>query len=436
MENNLPLKIINKELEVRKCIVLREFLHLVLIWRHFCTYNSKEASGIREGFSALETLVKDMWGKLKKLGEKEIETDNPSDFFNRFEEISKVNEELEKILEQIDFLQKKISYTLEAFPSYYPSPNIFRARQELKTYEILEKIAEDYLSWLCKNLFGITDKNFETHVYWEANVINKFLPPQKEKEKIQFFFNGSYYMVNQPSLWIILAHEALHFLMEWTKKNEKYRRKSFFKDFGEIRKSFSEDIKILEDKTNASIGIKFVNIVFDDAICDSILTHISGLPYFVAIWKLVFGFDEEDSHYYTTRWWIRLKSSVKILKEENKKDGRARQFDEVLDQFHRALEEKGIGEDLGERCLIEEKISSIISKYTSSIIKKYKNELRSIRKEAEEKYLWVDKALLERFSDINDNELHEGRIYSLAHKDNSIGIRYLFGRKKSLKNLV
>ena len=447
MEEKIPLRLLKKEMISRMRIISREFLHLLLIWRFYRTHKpseenkekgkKKEISSLRKSFKDIDLQIKNVWTNLKKeeLSDEEIKGIDFSAHGKSkdFDKITKISNETRKILEQIDFLQKKISYTLEAFPSYYPSPNIFRARQELKIYKILEEMAKEYIKWFLENIFEekkIEEENIKTTVYWETDAENRFLPSievkHSENKKFLFLFKGSFYMVNQNSLWIILAHEAFHFLTRWFDENNK--NNEFFKILSKHYQDFLETMEILKEGMNIeSPDPKWIKTLFEDSICDSILTYALGEPYFIAIWRLVFGFDEDETHYrVASQWWIRLRTSLYVM-EKYKLGNNIKDFEEFLENVHKILQQNSTYFE--DRCIIEEKIAAVLKHYSFSIIKETKeenpesNELKLDRLKREIKYYHVDKILSDKLKEIKEDiieeieELNEGRIYAVAYEN-------------------
>jgi len=443
INNSLPWNLLRLEILSRIRIAQREFLHTALIWHFFTTYReSEEFSELRKHFSRLKQVIVSIWGILNDLepvGNKDKKCTDMFASCNKrsfccFKKFLKINNQLKIALEKLDFFHRKASYILESFPPYYPAPNVFRARQELKAYNTLEENAEHYLKFFGKNLFNLPDEyEYKAHVYWETDPENCFLyidKYQEDKNRVDFFFKGSYYMVNCPSLWILLAHEALHFLWTWCEKHYKdNNRKSILGQLQELQTDFFINMQALASRLNIEIDSNQLKPMYIDAICDALLTYILGRAYFIALWRIIFGYDEAVrnglfSHQDITNWWIRLRVSLEtaaMAKKDNLKKEDHQCFKRVLEDIHTEMAQVP---GASERCIAEEQIYQLLINYAKYLIKqvidrKYKDILK-------EEVFWlnIDKTLtdyvLGKIKDrenIDPHELEEGRIRVLASKN-------------------
>ena len=447
---NIPWSFLRLEVLSRKRITSREFLHTVLVWRFFSTYSERtEFSELRNHFSPLKHVINSVWNALKITDEYISKFDGyykKEDFYHCFQKLLQINTNLKIALEKLDFFHRKASYILESFPRYYPAPNVFRARQELKAYEALEAISEGYLKLFGESLFKLSAK-YKAHVYWETDPENRFLPIDKYEDSkcIHFFFKGSYYIVNCPSLWILLAHEALHFLWIWCENYyENGDKESFLSLIQELQTDFFINMVALTERLGIHIGQEHLRPIYRDTMCDALLTYLLGTSYFIALWRIIFGFDETVvscspkeggqnskcffSHQYITNWWIRLRTCVEVIKEYKLMEKEYYEyFKNVLEGIHTNIS-KNVREAI-DRCTAEKNISRLLMDYTRYLIaqakqKKWDEEIKQ-RCSKEAPWLDFDKILtndilnrLKKQDDLDPHGLKEGRIYVLAFKDN------------------
>ena len=340
--------LLNYEYRFRSSIIGREFLNLALIHQFFSTYrDSKGESKLRDSVKTLskvsEVITKELQfvysileerdenNNSKKGGHFKTEHKNlPQSIFEKYTLIVKLNNSLRKILKLMSFLQKKLKYSLEAFPAYFPSPNIFRARQELKFYQGLEDISLFYL----KNTIAIANyqgnqllKHLDdsiVSVYWETNDENSFFDPedlfnyneQNETFAIPFLFEGSFFIVNQPSLWIILSHEILHFIYVYLLHMIQHLTDSPLYINKVIDQTVNKIYPYLQQF--GYCNQLYLRYLIVDIVVDSILTYIFGPTYYLAIWRMLFAYDEiPDSLVLLFRraWLVRLTVPLLIYRD-------------------------------------------------------------------------------------------------------------------------
>ena len=416
-------------MEDRIYIICQEFLHLYLIYSFFKTNQPcLRASSLRKVFDNLSPIIDDIKEEFKQLQElrsngiptlrEKIENEE-SPIFELYETYKKHGRLLEQILTYFDFFSKKASYTLEAFPPYYPSPAIFRARQELKVYTALEKMAESYLRFINQKIFHLdSNLKFKAHVYWEDRSANQFLPSYeraktiREKDQIDFYFRGSYYMVNHHSLWPILAHEALHFLLNWAKAND-FKKSSFFNTYSELQADFLEKMGLLQERMAIELNIEFLKNLFTDAVCDGLLSYVLGKPYFLAIWRALFCFDELNYPIHlVTAWWPRLKISVEQIRTSK---GNFEVFNKALVDFHKSIEENIGSSFVSICCYTEVKISEVLNEYLTFLFNQY---VKPIEKEELHSYLpyYIVDNCLATILLSGERYIKEGRTYVLSCK--------------------
>jgi len=442
-ELRLPFGLLKLELMCRRNILHREILHNTLVWRYFTTYKTDNTfiSALRYHFNKLSSFFKQLSFIVEKINEKiddeevdlrklnSLTDDNKLRKF--FETYFKASLLLKNALEKLDFFHHKAYYLLESFPSYFPNPNVFRMRQELKAYEILEQISEKWLEYFKNSeLTGkdLSDFQYITQVYWECDTENIFVQPVpidldlknrqengQKKRQINFLFKGSYYIVNCPSLWILLAHEALHFILKLQKtprlkQNEIYER---------LRSNFLIEIEALKHHLNIYVNPVQINNIYEDTICDAILTNLLKESYYTALWRIVFGFDEiideeisiDGSGFSTSLpgWWIRLYVCAKILQDDR--------FIKALEKFHEILMSRDNNSEFEIRVLAEKHIADRLFKHAEYLLKKVPLNLDDkLKKELfydiSDKLYQHLKNEIEEKDEIKIKELREGRIFS------------------------
>lgn len=323
----LPLKILlNCESKARVSILSKELLNLAFIAKFFGCYNvstsnnqsirSTKRDAIRplyRIFNVANNEIKEIFRLIlsasrtcesnPNVQNNELEINQK--IFDIYSKIVCINYRLQNALKIMSFLQKKIKYTLEAFPPYFPAPTIFRTRQEYKFYEGLEY------------MFRFFFDNFQDHssyqelpfisVYWETNSGNQFLDFSdflacNEREHLYFLFEGSFFIVNQPSLWPIITHECLHFLINSLDRN-------FSKEIDDYITDLSVSISDYIVPYNY-ISIHNLYPLLTDIFVDTLLAYIFGPLYLLLIWRILFAYDEIIDHIYLPlfrSWYIRLK---------------------------------------------------------------------------------------------------------------------------------
>ena len=431
-ELRLPFGLLQLELMCRRNILHRELLHNALVWRYFTTHeddkNSVFSSVLRYHFTKLNKffeqlafIVEEINDKVEEAIKEDLSNDNKLEKF--FENYIKVSLLLKKALEKLDFFHHKAYYLLESFPPYFPNPNVFRIRQELKAYEVLEQISSRWLEFFKNSQLApqkLSDFEFTTQVYWECDPENLFIQQEpidlkNGNKQINFLFKGSYYIVNCPSLWILLSHEALHFILKLQElgtigmqQNETYER---------LRNNFLIEMEALKHSLGTYIDPDLMNSIYEDTMCDAILTNLLGECYYTALWRIVFGFDEAeklsiDGSVFAisiSGWWIRLYVCANILRDKS--------FTQALEKFHAVLMNTNNSSEFESRILAEQHIADRLIRHAVYLVKKIPvklssdDELRKL-KNIFDKLSEHLKNEVEGKNRIEMKELREGRIFS------------------------
>jgi hypothetical protein len=435
---------INFELLSRINIISREFLHLSFIYNFFRTQqeNNEKQSELTKSIKRIENIMKYIYKEIDSIYEnynnlkkyfQQIDDDDSDDKVYKqnksiFEIILETNIALSKILENLSFVQRKIRYTLEAFPPYYPNPNLFRARQELKAYEILQELSDEFLKFntqLCNNLFNLKDNDrldndsIQSIVYWTTDAENNF---QEQTHQKCFLFNGSFFTVNQSSLWIILAHETLHYLLNLISN----KQNNFFSLKMKVAEIFIE-AKFFD---NISWDTTYYTNLFPDIFCDSILTYLFGLPYYIAISRLLFLKETDIKNLYNPSyrmWWIRMHVISRIFKKFNE-NKIINDILEILENNHNLIKTIAPYKNMAATfCYYETVVSDIFFEIMKNFIKNRNDKLEEIKQNINKMELIALYKYMIRFiidnmlnPDFSLSKLNEGRINVLLNKDKKI----------------
>ena len=344
-----------KDLNQRYKILKREFNHYSRIQRFFETDQVHSHSQMRQAISKLNFgLIKE---EINHIGELINDIEEYKDDYHKFFRLFLgADNKIKNIMALIGFLETKISYILDCFPPYYPSPSISRSRQEYGCYQWLKIFLDDYCRFFDHKLFDAQSSSSEgdtyqdrVHVYWQFDQENIYLDHifylvegerQKKKciDKIPslLLFKGSFFLVNMPSLWPLLTHEALHFLVARYKYcgveiNEKgvLSPPEFVRLVEKVKLICREAFKLMDLGKKGSFHF---GSIFEDVCVDAVCCHLLGTAYFDALFRLLFLFDEgvdirhlSNNTPYPLKepvvnWGIRLLSLKDLVGPSRKKD--------------------------------------------------------------------------------------------------------------------
>ena len=442
-----PLNLLLRhELRFRTSIVAKELFNLSCIvnffaFKHGEIKSRKSRSRKEESISPLREIIflanKELKGIFALLElDSDIEYGGLCEiFFRCYERIVLINNKLENTLKLLSFLQKKIKYILEATPPYSPAPTIFRDRQESKFYEALEKIVDYTFSCL-----GVKDT--KVSIYWETNIENTFLDLDvfSDQDEINFLFEGSFFIVNQPSMWPLVIHESVHYYLN--KFCFKKVVKSSLKDIRKCIDKICYEIYGLVNRYNYSAT--FIRNIIIDCFVDSVLTILLGPLYILLLWRILFAYDETCYHLcipLKRAWYIRLLIPILIyknLKQQNivpllkiKKNSclfkreslfNIFKFDLMIDNFVETL--KKLQEVYIKNCYrpdqadmrkyIEEYISSRVAEKFLKLFKEQKEKLQQISQKIEEDFFSLQNLFSFENYDYKNNNLNKFTLLNLT----------------------
>jgi len=296
-----------------------------------------------------------------------------------------IKRSLSKNAELLHFLQKKMSYLLDSYPVYYPTLSFYRTKQEVKNYEWLKKISSEFLNKTLKEIFKINKYNIDESnivINWSANDENTFLPEGYENELIAknfenenplILFDGSYFLINRPTLWIILFHECLHYTLHFLYSNKSSHNKEDQANFLEwYYKLKNNALQTLEQghTTKFLKGdlLKAENL-FDEIFCDSILTYLYDTKYFYPLFGELLC-SPIDNNYKSVleaienHNWIRLYVSAHFLNDEKSKTNALK----FLNKYQKSLEYKG-NWHLFDFLESDERVANVLINYADYLVK-------------------------------------------------------------------
>jgi len=340
--------------------------------------NLKKLVNLIENLSdKLNVLYKDLEELIENA--KKIQNNNYHINIDILQNIFYVKKRLSENAELLHFLQKKMNYLLDSYPVYYPTLSFYRTKQEVKTYEWLKRISSSFLqSAIANNLPNAKISTIDSSnvvINWSANDENYFLPIglNNENEPI-ILFDGSYYLINKQSLWIILFHESLHFFLNYifhyyNNENPSEHYDNFYKKYHKLKQNAMETIYEGRKSGLVKIDLGKIENLFDEIMCDSILTNLYKEKYYNPLLSELICSPTKNiemslleplhNHY-----WTRLYVAAHFLKTNEKQETL-----NFLETYQNTLVEKG-SNAFFDQVISDKKIAKILLEYAEYISNK------------------------------------------------------------------
>jgi hypothetical protein len=356
-----------------------------------------------------------------------ISDKNYEEYKNSFIYLIEIKKELNKLLEIFDFLQKKLLSFQSGSQNYYPTPKISSLRESPKIHLFMEQIAKGFGQALTKN------KKFETIFFWDYSPQVKFLNVRNS-----LIINTDFFVPHRQTHWIILLHEVFHYLLKNFKEgNDFYFEKETLEFFEEISNELEESIhacRLALLKEKYFIPPDFNTIT--DIFIDSLLSLSLGINYFLPITIKLFAYDEKSFIFpFKRRWYIRLKTLIKIFKEKNLNGENiqkfTKQYVEDLNNFLTVYNKLQILSSRGllkeDFFIIENIIIETLYSYLIEILTKYSKEVKKVIEKNTNKWLknyisfteFFIKDILAKNSNSESMEINkEGRILCYLFQEN------------------
>ena len=422
--------------------LLDEVLHIFYVINFFSleqkTSQEKKQNGffahdLRAFFRHLKNMQRELGEDIIKLSEhwKSFTTlhkekpDNEEKLVYFFENITKFIKTKNKLLEKINFLQKKIIGILNSFPFYYPSPKVSSIREASKIHLFIEYLSNDILE-----IFG--EKSIPVYFYWDFEPEIKFLENEKS-----FIFNSNFFLPEKQSYWIFLFHEVFHFLLNKKERSFEVPQSIHSDSFGPLMENILrytdrciETLFFISPRTPQD----FSREVIKDTFIDSILTHLFGKSFFIPAFTNLFLYDEGLFLYpeISRTWYVRINVASEFLSERDNSVKEA--FDRLM-EIYTNTQRKFVMPELYMR---DRKLVITIHNFAENLISKHKKDLEDLKNSfiSEDKkwlstYLTIQKYVIdEKWK--NPGMKEEGRLYCYGFYDRLFNLDLFEKNEKEL----
>lgn len=317
-------------------IISEEFMKTCLNVRFFSCYNQSDVTpkamlrkSLKNSTKTIKNKIREKDGFYKNtIKHLKHERSNLLSFLAFRDE---TNEKTRKYLEKLSIIQYSLCQQIDSKPDYYPSPTIFRRREEARINEFILSI--------CQNKYNILNSLFDKLTPNPINgeqrgvnivVINEHINTTKifidkelegEREDI-IFLRTPYWFANFPLYHPVITHEISHFLLNKHKlMTENSIIKSTTDDFVH---TFAQEIGT--NLKTSSVKLLAENII-EEIIIDVISSSVDGFSYLIAL--VLSNIGQRDRFYLHNTlpqlskipWTIRMNVVIRHLRKNiHKKD--------------------------------------------------------------------------------------------------------------------
>lgn len=226
-------------------------------------------------------------------------------------------------LNELSFIQRSLSQQIHSRPTYYPSPTIFRRREEQRIIEFIFAFCDSKMKHLNETFIDtkkkldpksyrrldlqpkcprilIINEHFNTTQFYNCPLSGDHRPLQDQSQTL--VLRVPYWFANFSLYYPVLTHEMIHFLLQ---SYNLFSCSDLSEPINELTRIHNREFTSLNRYTNLSINI--LNEVFADIMSAS----IEGFSYLIGLLLSCFGtydrFYVDDSRPYLSQipWSIR-----------------------------------------------------------------------------------------------------------------------------------